>query len=363
MPLVFEPREVTGLLLTRLRLLPFDSTLPSGLSDWLSVLTPLGFDLGSFIFPDWKCVGGLHTRLAFNGLWPLVLMLTVALALAARKAARKGSIKNVALRSLEAAVFISFCVLPSVTRSLFLALQCQRFGFDDLTSETKSYLTASLDIECTGSGAHQPIIALAVGFIVLWPLAMPLLYALLLYRCRQSIQDHRPSPLSRAIRFLWSDYEDGYYWYEMIALTKKLVLTNFVLFINFGGNDQLLRLLVGQLIALLDLALQQQTQPFRKRSDDALSCVVQLMFVLFFALGIVLKLCDTDESCSSVVGIDSAYTASVLMICVGLVGVLVPIGMVVHQLFFARPAPILRDTRTMEPPELLLGEGDRYHLF
>ena len=94
-------------------------TLPSGLSDWLSVLEPLGFDLGSFIFPDWKCVGGLTTRLAFNGLWPLVLMLVVALALTAREAAREGSIKNVALRSLEAAVFISFCALPSVTRSLF----------------------------------------------------------------------------------------------------------------------------------------------------------------------------------------------------------------------------------------------------
>ena len=65
-------------------------------------------------------------------------------------------IKAVALHSLEAAVFISFCVLPSVTRSLFLAFQCESFGFDDPTSETKSYLTASLDIECTGP-AHQPM--------------------------------------------------------------------------------------------------------------------------------------------------------------------------------------------------------------
>eukprot|EP00964_Phaeocystis_antarctica_P021694 scaffold12062_cov79-Phaeocystis_antarctica.AAC.1 len=56
-------------------------------------------------------------------------------------------------------------------------------------------------------------------------------------------------------------------------LLRSQVLTNFVLFINFGGDDQLLRLLAGQLIALLDLTLQQQTQPFRKRSDDALSCV------------------------------------------------------------------------------------------
>ena len=141
------------------------------------------------------------------------------------------------------------------------------------------------------------------------------------------------------------------------------VLTNFVLFINFGGNDQLLRLLVGLLMSFFALTLQQQTQPFRKQSDDALSCVVQLMLVLFFILGIVLKLCDTDEFCSSVVGIDSAYTASVLMICVALIGLLVPIGMVVHQLFFARRVPILRDAHTMEPPQLLLGDGERYHLF
>ena len=146
----------------------------------------------------------------------------MALALAARKGVRQGSLKAVALHSLEAAVFISFCVLPSVTRSLFLAFQCESFGFDDDTSETKSYLTASLDIECSGP-AHQPIIALAAGFVVLWPLAMPLLYAILLYCCRGPIQHHQPSPLSRAIRFLWSDYEDGYYWYEMVLLTKKLV--------------------------------------------------------------------------------------------------------------------------------------------
>ena len=201
-----------------------DSNLPSELSDWLKPLDrALDFDLGSFVFADWKCVGGLTTRVAFNGLWPVVLMLAVALALATREAARKGSLRSAALRSLKFAVVVSFCVLPSVTRSLFLAFQCQSFGFDDRASETKSYLTASLDIECSGSGAHQPIIALAVGFIVLWPLAMPLLYVHLLYRCRRSIQSHQPSSLSRAIQFLWSDYEDTYYWYEMIALTKKLV--------------------------------------------------------------------------------------------------------------------------------------------
>ena len=359
-------RELASLLLTRLSL-AFDSTLPSGLSGWLSVLElgyrSLSFDIGSFLVPSWKCVGGLSTRLAFNGLWPLGLMVAVALALATREAARKGSLKSAALRSLEAAVFVSFCVLPSVTRSLFLAFQCQSFGFDDLASETKSYLTASLDVECSGSGAHKPIIALAVVFIVLWPVAMPLLYALLLYRCRRPILNHQPSPLSRAIRFLWSDYKDNCYWYEMIALTKRLVLTNCILFINFGESDKLLRLLVGLLIALLDLTLQLLTQPFRKKSDDALNCVVQLMLVLFFVLGIIVKLCGADGVCTSVVGMDSAYTASVLMICMGLASVLLPIGMLARQLLFARFVPILLDARTLEPPKLHLAKGELYHLF
>ena len=183
-------------------------SLPSELSGWLSWLEVLSFDVGSFIFPSWTCVGGLTTRLAFNGLWPLVLMIAVASALLAHAAVRKSSLRAAMLRGLEASILISFCVLPSVTRSLFLAFQCESFGFDDSAvppEDFKPYLTASLNVECTGDGEHGSIIALAVVFVVLWPVAMPLLYAALLHRCRHAIVDHQPNALSRATRFLWSE--------------------------------------------------------------------------------------------------------------------------------------------------------------
>ena len=110
------------------------------------------------------------------------------------------------LRSLEVAVFISFLVLPSVTRSLFLAFQCESFGFDDLAGlAPKSYLTVSLNVACTSDGDHGSIIALAAIFIVIWPVAMPLLCGLLLFCCRRAIRNHQPTSLSRAIRFLWSE--------------------------------------------------------------------------------------------------------------------------------------------------------------
>ena len=222
---------------------------------------------------------------------------------------------------------------------------------------------------CRGNSVGE----LAVVFVVLWPVAMPLMYVLLLYRSRRPILSHQPNTLSRAIRFLWSEYEDMYFWYELVELTKKLALTNFVLFINFGsGSDKLLRLLVGLLVALLALTLQLQTQPFKKQSDDALSCVVQLMLVLFFILGIVIKLCDPDvgptlaggqASCPTLVGLDSAWTASVMLFSVGIGVVLIPVALFVRQLLSSRSMPILRDATTMEPPVLLLGEGERYHLF
>ena len=150
----------------------------------------------------------------------------------------------------------------------------------------------------------------------------------------------------------------------MIVLCQKLALTNVLLFINIsGGSDQLFRLIAGLLIALLGMALQFITQPFRKGTDNSLSCVVQLGLVLFFTLGIMIKLCDTDDNCSELVGVNSAYEVSVAMICLGLLVLLIPIGMLTRQLLSVRAIPILRDANTMEPPLLLLGENERYHLF
>ena len=117
------------------------------------------------------------------------------------------------------------------------------------------------------------------------------------------------------------------------------------------------------LIALLGLTLQFITQPFRKGTDDAFNCLVQLMLVLLFVLGALVKLCDTTDGCATQVGMESAYNASVMMVFAGLVVVLVPTGMLIRQLLFAQAIPILRDARTMEPPELLLGANERYHLF
>ena len=212
--------------------------LPGDLSSVMAFFEALSFDVGTFIFPSWTCIGGLTTRLWFSGLWPHVLIGTVVVVLLGIEAVRKGSFQRALMRSLAVSVFVSFCVLPSVTRSLFLAFQCDVFGYDDSATppESKSYLSAALNVECydylqpsSTTADHVPILVTAWIFIVLWPVAMPLLYAVLLFRCRHAIRKHQPSALSRATRFLWGEYTDRYFWFEMYELCQKLVLTNALL--------------------------------------------------------------------------------------------------------------------------------------
>ena len=180
-----------------------------------------------------------------------------------------------------------------VAAQLFLAFQCESFAYDDFAvpPKSKAYLQASLDVECfpqdESDRRHSAIMAWTYPFIVLWPVAMPLLYVLLLHRCRHAILQHRPTTLSRATRFLWNGYEDAYYWYEIFELYKKLTLTSFLLFINSksGGNLKLLRLAIGLMVSLGGLMLQFTFKPFRKDSDDALNCAAQLLLVVFFLFG------------------------------------------------------------------------------
>lgn len=93
--------------------------LPGDLSAIMALFEALSFDVGSFLFPSWTCIGGLTTRLAFSGLWPIVLMGLAALFLFSLDAARTGtsSFQTARRRSIEVAILISFCVLPSVSRS------------------------------------------------------------------------------------------------------------------------------------------------------------------------------------------------------------------------------------------------------
>ena len=116
------------------------------------------------------------------------------------------------------------------------------------------------------------------------------------------------------------------------------------------------------MIALYGLVAQFISQPHTHKTDNVLCSLVCLLLVMFFVLGLIVKLCD-HGLCMEVVGLQSAYTASVLIIGAGFLVLLLPFAMFVFQLYSIRHVPILLLASTMEPPLLPFEEGEHYHLF
>jgi len=138
-------------------------------------------------------------------------------------------------RGFAFAIFLSYVVLPTVSRSVFETWSCENFGYiDDPTRHlsddptlTRSFMRTDGEVVCEVGGPsdspHNRLAQLSYGLLVLWPLGMPAAYAALLYKCRSSIRRRTQSFLSASTHFLWREYEARFYWWEVASILMKLV--------------------------------------------------------------------------------------------------------------------------------------------
>ena len=104
--------------------------------------------------------------------------------------------------------------LPSPT-GVFLSFNCRPFEEDASAGTNRYFITADLSVECSGS-SYKSLVLLATLLILLWPVGVPATFAVLLWRCRRSIATHQPSPMSRAVGFLYSELRDDFYMWEVL---------------------------------------------------------------------------------------------------------------------------------------------------
>ena len=63
----------------------------------------------------------------------------------------------------------------------------------------------------------------------MWPIGVPLLYAVLLWTSRTALINRRPTRMSSAIGFLSDDYSADAFWWEPVEMCRKLALTGAML--------------------------------------------------------------------------------------------------------------------------------------
>ena len=156
--------------------------------------------------------------LYLNMFAPLGLMLAIAVGCAVatllrpsnrRDRSTRGLLKAGLVKALPVNLLVSFLAFPMVSCHAFQAFSCE--DFDD----GSSYLRVDYRINCSDAIVYGPVLRLAWAAIILYPIAVPLTYALLLYAARDAILSRKPSTLSRALSFLHNDFEPRAFWWEI----------------------------------------------------------------------------------------------------------------------------------------------------
>ena len=173
------------------------------------------------------------------------------------------------------------CILPDFPCRIDFKLQA--FVCDPI-GET-SYLKADYFIEC-GSGAHATIVRWAILAILIYPVSVPSVYAILLFKVRYQVLNSENSDLSEALVFLHRLFKPPFFWWDIVNVLQKLVLVGFFV-LQLFHPDSFTQLVLGMTVALLFAFLQMQVQPYRRRFDNLLAGSSSISLALFF-IGAVL---------------------------------------------------------------------------
>ena len=131
----------------------------------------------------------------------------------------------------------------------------------------RTFLVADLRIVCGGNDypeEYNEIRHNALIFIAIWPVGVPLLYVLCLLPIRKKLRQRKQTRWVQATEFLHQDYKPEFFWWEIVTLLQRLVLSGFVLLFPIELDSW--RLFVGLLFAVGYLSLLQYVQPYR--SDE-----------------------------------------------------------------------------------------------
>ncbi|GMH77019.1 hypothetical protein TL16_g07263 [Triparma laevis f. inornata] len=232
-----------------------------------------------------------YKKLLVMTLGPIAL--SVALLLATAILSRLVKTKEIRANVIEnaSAIFLSitYIVFAGVSTTILDTYNCKTYG-DELTE----YMVSDQSLACD-TPAHETYLTYASAMIFVYPVGIPLLYFGLLWMDRkhlrvQKLREENPSLLKTS--FLWDEYQDSYWWFEVFDCVRRLSQTGLLIFMFRGRISQIV---VAIIMSVIYLGLVIHWKPYAKWSDNQLAIISQgaIFFTLFSAL--LTKIDDNEK--------------------------------------------------------------------
>ena len=202
----------------------------------------------------------------------------------------------------------------TIAHILPLPGSCEKICFTDDKSDCTSLLRADYSIKCCTSrhGLYKTIAAVCA----IYPVGFPIVMLFLIYKFRDSSAGEN---MSFGLRVFFESYKEKYWFWEIIEMYRKLILTSFVLF--FGSDnlsqDGFTVVMVGTFGVVYTFF-----RPIKDKFEDRLQTLV--LWVIFFdvCLGTMYTSRDASEGHKG----SESITVNVLFVLLNTSVLLVALG-------------------------------------
>jgi len=192
----------------------------------------------------------------------------------------------------KVALFLMFLLYPSISATVLKVWNCRDI-------EGTSYVRADYTLVCSTpsgtDGEWAGYASVAAFAFVLYPVGIPALFAYVLYENQESLHDEdHPEHASTFAKFgfLYSSYNEDTFWWEIVMLVNKLLLTGLLIFIKPGTVSQLA---CGFVIAIIFFILHVRYRAFADVIQGDLQFCSMLSIVMTLFGGILLQTKSVED--------------------------------------------------------------------
>ena len=198
-------------------------------------------------------------------------------------------------RCYRTAFLLLFITYPATCSHIFTMLPqaCQEICGEDRNKGCEAFLKADPSVKC-----HDDKYDRFVGFsylLAVYPAAFPLVTLVILWKClsksRKSNSEKELSPLARGLRFFYENYSDKCWFWEIVELVRKVLLTSALLL-----TDAQSRTYIGSaaFISGLYTVLFACYKPITDSSEHWLQLISLMASSVNFMVGMLLKVWPED---------------------------------------------------------------------
>jgi len=200
--------------------------------------------------------------------------------------------ENIQVQAWKLLLFGSFIIYPSVSATILKVWHCRQI-------EDSYWVVADYRLRCTGPDGTDPewltnaLIALGAFFI--YPVGVPLFYIYQLKNNQAALYD-KEHPEHEAVEakfsFLYAAYEEQAWYWEVVMLLQKLLLTGLLIFIKPGTVSQLA---CGFVISIIFFIIHVRTNAYIEDVEDDLQFAAMFSITMTLFGAILLKTDTQDE--------------------------------------------------------------------